>query len=76
MVLFQAQVFFAGVVTDNPFLSTYLMTVIDVVAYLVTPFMNKIFKRKSVLLVYFVTLAAVSLIGIFNGPKLLCFLLR
>jgi len=75
MVLFQAQVFFAGVVTDNPFLSTYLMTVIDVVAYLVTPFMNKIFKRKSVLLVYFVILSVVSLAGIFNGPKLLCFLL-
>ena len=76
LVLFRAQLFFAGVLTDNPFLSTYLMTIIDIVAYLVTPFLNKILKRKSVFLLYFTLLTFISLLGIFNGPKLVCFLLR
>ena len=76
LVLFRAQLFFAGVLTDNPFLSTYLMTIIDVVAYLVTPFLNKILTRKNVFLLYFGLLTLVSVLGIFDGPKLMCFLLR
>ena len=76
LVLFRAQLFFAGVLTDNPFLSTYLMTIIDVMAYLVTPFLNKILTRKSVFLLYFGLLTLVSVLGVFDGPKLMCFLLR